>query len=189
MRPAMRDAEIALLASVMRCSSRYVEFGAGGSTVLASRLVADSVISIDSSREWLHKVEVACSGGDGIMPTRLHADIGPIRALGYPDGNGHRHLWANYHTTIWDKCPLAAADALLVDGRFRVACFVQAVLRCHDRALLLMHDFACRPAYHVVRLFAREVARADDLSLFQKLPDLDTDAAESCLRLHAFDPR
>jgi len=188
MRPAMRDTEIALFASVLRCADTYVEFGAGGSSVLAASLVRRSVVCIDSSQAWLDKVSSACVGDDGVRPVTLLADIGPVRALGYPDGLGHRNLWPNYHTGIWERHALADAEVYLIDGRFRVACFLQTVLRCAGQALILFHDFTSRRQYHIVRAFAREVARTDELSLFQRHAQFDVAAAQACLRNHALDP-
>ena len=40
MQPAMRPGEIELFKSVMRCATKYVEFGSGGSTVLAHSMGA-----------------------------------------------------------------------------------------------------------------------------------------------------
>ena len=189
MRPAMRDTEIALLACVLRCSSRYVEFGSGGSSILAAQLVHGEVICIDSSKDWLDKVVVTCVENGFTVPTTLFANIGPVRAFGFPSGTDHAHLWPNYHAEVWGRDRLTDADAYLVDGRFRIACFLQTMLRCDGNAVVLVHDFSSRPQYHVMRAFAREVARADDLSVFQRNIDFDAAAADACLRNHAFDPR
>jgi glycosyltransferase involved in cell wall biosynthesis len=188
MQPAMSPTEIALLKAILRCSSNHVEFGSGGSTVVASQLVSGSIVSIESSSEWVERVTAACRRIGGLEPTILLANIGPIKELGYPRGAEHRHLWNQYHTSVWDRYPLIG-DTYLVDGRFRVACFLQILLHCHSNALILVHDFAGRPEYHVVRGFASEIARVDQLSVFQKRVDLDEAAVRSCFNDYAFDPR
>lgn len=190
MLPAMTAAEITLFTSFLSCSKAYVEFGAGGSSVLASQLVQQSIISIDSSREWLEKIAIACaSGGKRVVPQPMFVDIGPIRDLGYPQGQEHRHLWSDYHTTVWCNSLLSNADLYLVDGRFRVACFLQTIMRCSVQAIILIHDFANRPEYHIVREFATELARAENLSAFQRSPQSRPAAINECIAKYALDPR
>jgi hypothetical protein len=58
----------------------------------------------------------------------------------------------------------------LIDGRFRVACFAQTVLRCSPDAVIGIHDFASRKPYHVVREIAREIASTEDISFFLPAP-------------------
>ncbi len=57
----MEASEQALLETFLRSSRRYMEFGSGGSTVLAAGLVAESVVSVDSSTEWIDRVVAACA--------------------------------------------------------------------------------------------------------------------------------
>jgi len=145
------------------CSSAYLEFGTGGSTVLASSLVKQTIVSIDSSKDWIQKVERACMGAPSarVRPHIEHIDIGPVGGFGYPVGEQHRANWPCYHTQIWTgrNCPLF--DLCLIDGRFRVACFIQALLHCSPETTILVHDFSSRPHYHDIRLFARELARVE----------------------------
>ncbi|MBB5694370.1 hypothetical protein [Muricoccus pecuniae] len=76
----------------------------------------------------------------------------------------------------------------MVDGRFRVACAMQVLLRCRPDAVLVMHDFSSHREYHVVRGFARELAIAEDFSVFQRRPDFDVEKARQTLARYALDP-
>ena len=189
MQPAMLPSEIALFKAVVSCSANYVEFGSGGSSVVACNLVAKTVISIDSSLEWLEKILLQCERAGAIKPQVVLADIGPVKELGYPLGNDNRHLWENYHTSIWSNPALSIGDTYLIDGRFRVACFLQTLLHCNSRSLIFIHDFAIRPEYHVVRKFVRELACSDNLSLFQKEDTFNAEDVKACIADFAFDPR
>jgi hypothetical protein len=171
MSPRMSYIEAALLESCLRCSEIYVEFGTGGSTVLASQLVKRTIISVDSSKEWQNRVAVACEGKESITrPDLILADIGPTREWGYPVGSEDPDSWCIYYTDVWKVRSSRNADLFLIDGRFRVACFLETLRRCMRDSVILFHDFTSRPDYHVVHEVAREVAKAGDLSLFLRRP-------------------
>lgn len=187
--PRMSEAEFRLFENVVRCARRYVEFGAGGSTCLAASLVEGPVVSVDSSTEWLDEVARACASRPGwTQPRLLHADIGPTGDWGRPTDPTTRDRWPGYHEAPWTISGTESADLYMVDGRFRVACAMQVLLRCRPDAVLVMHDFSSRREYHVVRGFARELAIAEDLSVFQRRPDFDVEKARQTLARHAFDP-
>jgi hypothetical protein len=189
MQPPMSDAELALYETLLRSSSNYVEFGSSGSTAVACRLVSTSVISVDSSPAWQLQVARFCRAQHTrLQPNCILADIGPVREFGYPEDDSTRALWANYHTAVWSTPGVSNADAYLIDGRFRVACFLQTLLHARPDALVMIHDFSSRPQYHVIREFAREIAATDQLSVFQRRIDFDTTRAAACLASHADTP-
>lgn len=171
MQPHMSTAEHALLTSLLRSSRNYLEFGSGGSTYRACQLVGESVTSIDSSQAWLNDVALACEGPDcPIKPTLAHVDIGPIGDWGMPTDMSTKDRWPSYYQDIWEKPSVSDTDLYLVDGRFRVACFMQTLLNCRSDALIMIHDFSGRAHYHIVREVAREVAQAEELSVFMPRP-------------------
>jgi hypothetical protein len=176
MQPRMSDAERDLLTAFLRRSRTYLEFGTGGSTVLAAKFVESRITSVDSSVEWLDKVRSACTeAGCKAELDLVFVDIGPTRDWGYPTDSSTASRWPAYHEAVWERPHAREADFCLVDGRFRVACFLQALLHCRPGTPIAIHDFDSRPGYHIARQLAREVAMAEDLSVF--LPRADIDAA------------
>jgi len=172
------------------CSRRYVEFGSGASTVLAAGLVEESVITFDSSRQWLDRVAAACRNNKTrLTPELSFLDIGEIGEWGYPRDETACRCWPIYHSSMWDDPRHAAGDLYLVDGRFRVACCAQIFLHAGDEVLIAFHDYALRPHYHRITDIAREVARANDLSIFARRPDFNPVLARNLLEDHAYDPR
>lgn len=120
----MTTNEISLLSSLLRCAANYLEFGSGGSTVLAASLVKGHVWSVDLSVEWLENVQreinppverVSCE----------HADIGPVGLWGYPLDYSRQAIFPNYYARIWEKLTAKDIDFVLVDGRFRIASFCE----------------------------------------------------------------
>jgi hypothetical protein len=181
----MSDEEAALFLSFARNSRIYVEFGTGGSTILASKHVQGSILSVDSSRNWLDQVRAACATSQ-TRPELIFIDIGPTGEWGYPADPSTKSRWPDYHSAIWKMPRSATADLYFVDGRFRVACFAQIVLHCNPNAIIGIHDFTSRPRYHCVRDIAREIATAGDMSFFRPLPEKEI--AESILRSFYHEP-
>lgn len=182
----MSEPEQALLLAFIRNSQRYVEFGSGGSTVLAAQYVGERIVSVDSDRAWLEKAAAACAP-HRLQPELVAADIGPTGAWGFPTDESTRPRWPGYHEDIWSRPGTAEADLYLVDGRFRVACFAQVILHCGPAAVVGIHDFADRPHYHPVRAIAREIATVERLSFF--LPRLGAETeARALLEAHRFTP-
>jgi hypothetical protein len=103
-----------------------------------------------------------------VAPQMIHADIGPTRKWGHPTDASRD--WAAYHRDVWERPGAADADLFLIDGRFRVACVMQVVLRADPSAVIAVHDYADRAQYHVIGEVAREIARQSTLSLFVARP-------------------
>ncbi len=185
----MTDAEAALFRSFLECSRTYVEFGAGGSTCLAAATQKDAIISVDSSDEWLEKVRSECASRPNAASMHLvKVDIGPTGDWGVPLDAFTRDRWPDYYTTLWANPVSRSADTVLVDGRFRVACFMATLMNCHPGTTVIIHDYASRPHYHVVREVAHEIARAGDLSVFRFSEKTQMPRVREIMEAHAFEP-
>lgn len=186
----MTPDELRMFSGILSRARHYVEFGSGGSTVLAANLVQESIISFDSSREWLDRVAAAChKNNTRLTPELIFLDIGEIGDWGFPKGEAAQARWPDYHSSMWSDPRHAAGDFYLIDGRFRVACCVQVLLHADEEALIAFHDYVSRPHYHRIAEIAREIARVDDLSIFIRRADFDRRAALNLLEDHAYDPR
>ncbi len=188
--PRMSEAELALFRSFVGRARGYVEFGSGGSTFLAAQSGAGFIVSTDSAQAWLDSVRTQCIAAQTpTVPDLIAADIGPTGAWGYPADESRRGSWRRYHELCWERPGTPDADLYMVDGRFRVACAMQVLLRARVGALLAIHDFASREHYHALRRFAREIAIAEDLSVFLVTEERDLPGIALTLAEHAFDPR
>lgn len=170
MQPHMTAAEIALFEQHLRGKASLLEFGCGGSSVVAAKHIA-KIVSVDSDPAWLRNV-AAEPAMAGCYFTPFHADIGPTGAWGYPVGDGRMRDWPRYHAAIW-RALSGSPDVVLVDGRFRVACLLQSLIHGRPDALLLCHDFWNRPHYQSVLRHVDVVARADTLAVLRAKPRLD----------------
>lgn len=131
-----------LTAELGRCTA-YLEFGSGGSTLLADRLGVRTV-TIESDRFYGRTVASVLTGNTvSIVPV----DIGITAEWGWPlfkrPTAARLARWRRYVMSAFD---LISPDLVLVDGRFRTACALEAARRT-DGAVLIVDDYAERPSY------------------------------------------
>lgn len=188
MRPAMTDAETAMLESFLSKSQDYFEFGAGGSTCSASRLVQKTITTLDNSLEWLMRARESCERQGTLLPLIKFADVGPVKELGFPKDERYRNRWPSYPKAVLTLENRSEIDTFLVDGRFRVACFAATMLVARSDAVILVHDYGNRPVYDVMATIGRMISSSDNLAAFVKSPGMSAESAERVLHDYLFDP-
>ena len=102
---------------------------------------------------------------------RLHlhlVDIGKTKAWGFPVDESRKESWKSYPEIVHQLD--GDWDTVLIDGRFRVACVVNVLLRVDPRCRILIHDFWNRNSYHVVLNYLDVVRSVDTLGVFRKRP-------------------
>ena len=77
----------------------------------------------------------------------------------------------------------------LVDGRFRVACALEALARCRPHTILLFHDFWNRTPYHPVLAFTDWLGSCDSLAILRRKAVIDPANFEAVRRLHRLNPQ
>jgi hypothetical protein len=117
-----------------------------------------------------------------------HADIGPVQALGTPLLPRPQQIWRRYHQNIWNSVTARDLDIVLVDGRFRVACACQALLRCKEDTPVLFHDFWDREHYHGILECADILDTAETLAVLRRKTDLDPRRIVSLLEQFSLNP-
>jgi len=194
--PHMIGPELALLQAVGSQRRFIVEFGCGGSTAEWLQHRAERIVSVESDPAWLTQlrdhpdlVDAVASG----RVTLIHADIGPTGPWGQPRGREHIDRWPGYWSAVWESPAIVEADQpvdlVFVDGRFRVACALNAALHIDSGAAIVIHDFAPRPHYHVVLKHLDVVATAESLIVLQRRADFDPARVVDDIARHALDQR
>jgi hypothetical protein len=165
MPPPLSDQLIAL----MRKSSCYLEYGTGGSTVKAVKLGIPVILAVESDAIWLeavrNKIDKLISGSRYQL---MHVDIGPTGAGGYPVSEADWKNYWRYPLEVWESCwsKNLVPDLVLVDGRFRVACFLASILFGQAGCRILVDDYFDRPYYTQVERFTLPVRRIDRAAEF-----------------------
>jgi hypothetical protein len=167
------EAEAFRLHEAYEAARVILEYGSGGSTVLASRLPGKLVFSVESDLNWALELQRKLDRAHLPSPAILyHADIGPTGKWGRPVDESSWRKFHRYPTAIWSEPFFRHPDVILIDGRFRPACFVTACLRISQPVILLFDDYVDRPSYHVVERLAKPVRLIGRMAEFRVEPQI-----------------
>ena len=172
--------------------SHIVEFGCGGSTFLFLEATSAVIDSVDNNKDWVGKISAEPQAAEALSNGRLKicfVDTGPVGKWGFPTDDATRPLWRRYPCAVWDGLRPPAADLVLVDGRFRIACTARALLQPQPPAIIAFHDFWTRlDRYADVLQFLDVGERAGSLAILTPRPGNDRGELERMLRRHLEDP-
>lgn len=175
----MSDNEKALFQKYLGGATSYVEFGAGGSTVLASKFENLKRIDVvESDPGWVEGLQERRDIQESMGSGKLHfhlVDIGPTGAWGHPTDHSAEttnkfHAYSDAGSSIVES---SGTDFILVDGRFRVACFLKTLKASGPRAIIAVHDYLRRPGYHVVEQFADVIEDSETFFVFQRKDNIN----------------
>lgn len=133
-----------------------LEYGSGGSTVMAAEMEGKRIFSVESDRDWAEMMRgwfAQSPPAAGSEVEIVWADIGRTREWGYPRGNGGWRRYAGYPLAVWDRPDFRQPDVVLVDGRFRTGCAMAAAFRTARPLRLFVDDYRRRTQYHAVEEF------------------------------------
>lgn len=125
-------------------SLAYAEFGSGESTVFMASHTLATVRSIETDMDWVRRVEESCPRRVDVV----YVDVGSTGSGGRPTGYERAGHFGYYRAAPFKGG--YSPDFLLIDGRFRVACFAQALLLAKPGTTIVMDDYVSRSRYHVV---------------------------------------
>jgi hypothetical protein len=123
----------------------YAEYGVGQSTDWVHRNTSAMILAVDSSKQWIHKV-IADKSGPRIDARWV--DLGPLGEWGRPLTYKLRDNFVHYVKSPWVRS--ATPDVVLIDGRFRVCCFLTSILHATPDTIIVFDDYIDRPHYHIV---------------------------------------
>lgn len=136
-----------------------LEYGSGGSTVIAGAVPGARVFSVESDADWLQGMERWFAANPPVAEVSLHhANIGPTKEWGNPVNNRKVGLWPGYPHSVWDREDFRQPDIVLIDGRFRLACFLTVLFRTKAPVKVLWDDYTGRPNYHAAERLVKPVA-------------------------------
>lgn len=187
----MTPEERALLRDWSAPCSHIVEFGCGGSTLLFLEATSAIIDSVDNNKDWVERIGTEPPSAEAIRSGRLKlclVDTGPVGKWGFPTDDATRPLWQNYPCAVWDGLRPPAVDLVFVDGRFRIACTVRALLQPQP-AMIAFHDFWTRlDRYADLLRFLDVRGRAGSLGIFAPRQVNDRRTLERMLQQHLEDP-
>jgi hypothetical protein len=174
----------------------YLEYGSGGSTVLANQVVTN-LVSVDSDANFLGEVRRKLGQCDRrAMAKLIHVNIGFTEHWGMPvfTKPTRRRLrrWEEYARAPWRYFRTIGQqpDLVLVDGRFRVACVLESLLSLSplSETQILLDDYAGRPYYEIVEQFA-DIELAGRMAILRPRRLLDRIHVRRLVKQYCGDPR
>ena len=152
----MPEAEAARLAGAYASADVILEYGSGGSTLLASELPGKRVFSVESDKAWAEMMQNLLAQSLPRHGTRVDViwvDVGATGDWGRPmDDAGWRH-YPEYPLAIWQREDFVQPDVVLVDGRFRPGCAMATALCTAKPVTMLVDDYRRRKGYHAIEEF------------------------------------
>lgn len=179
--PYMEEAGLALLRERLARVRTYLEYGSGGSSLMAAKADVRRIYSVDTDKQFLQAVRQRLLA-EGVPRRRfvpVYANIGATGAWGRPKNSKHATLWPRYCAEPWRKLRQAGdePDLILIDGRFRVAAFLMSVLMAKPGCIVLFDDYFIRPYYHVIENHLKPAWQAGRMAEFIVEPLADRDRA------------
>ena len=158
------DEATAWFVAKLRGSTRYLEYGTGGTTYVAAKMGVN-FIAVDSDPYFLKSVrkKIRRDGfAKDVGQTYHYADIGLTGFWGYPlrswNASAKRLEQFRHYSDPPPECFEGGGlpDLVLIDGRFRVACALKALrMLRNDRGWsIVVDDYIGRPQYAVIADFA-----------------------------------
>lgn len=148
-----------------------LEYGSGGSTLIAGDNPAATIFSVESDANWCAMMQRWFDENPPAGRVNLHhADIGETKAWGMPVNNRRVARWPGYPNSVWDREDFQQPDTVLIDGRFRLACFLTVLYRTTAPVRVLWDDYSERTGYHTAETLCPIVARHGRMAEFRVEP-------------------
>ena len=152
-------------------ATTILEYGSGGSAVLAAESGVADVFSVESDANWCANMQRWFQEHPPAGRIHMHwVDIGPTKAWGKPKSNSAFHSWPCYPISVWDRDDFVDPDVVLIDGRFRLACFLTTLMRTKCDVTILWDDYTDRPEYHVAERLLKPVSYVGRMAMFEVTP-------------------
>jgi len=182
--PWMPASVVARLASLLRDSDTYLEYGVGGSTLLAARSGPGTLIGVESDGRFLAAVGDAIErASEKIIWHPVYVDLGPTTYLGFPKTLRMRGQWCSYPLAPWQLG--LSPDLVLIDGRFRLACAIATAAHAAPGTLVVFDDYLTRPWYWRATNYLDLVEKVGRAAIFRVRATRDpglSDAIKSAAR-------
>lgn len=160
--------EWSLLTEALSGANAYLEFGCGLSTEFVSKSYGCRIRSVETSADWVALVQERVRDDVEI----LHIDLGAVTGWGTPATYDHREYFVRYFEAGFDGG--FDPDVILVDGRFRVACFLSALLLAGPGTKIIFDDYPMRPHYQIVEEILEPESISSRQALFVRPNSIDS---------------
>ena len=132
----------------------YGEYGCGLSSKWMLKNTNCKVISVDSSKEWVEKIKTENKKYESRLKIN-HVDLGKVRRWGFPISYDNYKNFPDYTDYIWKQ--QEKPRLVLIDGRFRVCCFLTSLKFAEPGTKIIFDDYVNRPYYHFIEKYVLRI--------------------------------
>ena len=141
----------------------YGEYGCGKSTKWVLNNTSFQVIAVDTSSDWVKAVQNDNQSNNDRFDIH-HSNLGAIGGWGRPLSYDKQNDFSDYTDYVW--CQNKKPTLVLVDGRFRVCCFLTSLKFAEEGTKILFDDYTNRPYYHFIEKYVPRVRECGRQCLF-----------------------
>jgi hypothetical protein len=167
-KPSMDEGGFRFFDHTLSYTNCLLEYGSGGSTLYAANIKqVKKIISVDTSQEWVVKV---CNSISSIETEVFidYCDVGPVGDWGVPINREKSADFWQYMVRPWQiaNANNLVPDAILIDGRFRVASFLYSLLSARIGTVIMFDDYFDREHYFVVEKYCKLCEKHGRMGVF-----------------------
>ena len=143
----------------------YFEYGCGKSTEYVYKYSNCNIYSVDTDQDWVKKIQQLTNGEKEKRLTIDWIDVGNVENWGYPITYAKRKYFFNYANNFYKKN--CKPDLVLIDGRFRIFCFLTTLKKAPSGTKIIFDDYTNRPLYHIAEEFSPVLEKCGRQALFE----------------------
>lgn len=159
------DGDDFLFKSLIKDVKIYFEYGSGLSTIYVYKNSNCKIFTVDTSKLWVKKIKKLTLSQKSDRLNIKWVNVGDVGDWGYPKSFIMRENFLVYANWFWKKNQ--SPDLVLIDGRFRVFCFLTTLKYAPQGTKILFDDYLTRPFYHLVEEFLPVIDRCGRQVLFE----------------------
>lgn len=191
--PHFDDDTKLMFSELISKSKCYLEYGSGGSTLYSlKKSNVSHVYSVESDAVFTNTLLNVLTEGERSRLSLVAIDLGETGPWGFPVDESGAHSYWSYPSSVWEMIARLDnyPDLILIDGRFRVACFLISLLHAREDTVIIFDDFYDRDHYEIVQKYLDVTERAGRSAIFRTGTPLRPDAEYiSQLLKYVLDPR
>jgi predicted O-linked N-acetylglucosamine transferase (SPINDLY family)/glycosyltransferase involved in cell wall biosynthesis len=140
-----------LVINTYSSANTILEYGTGGSTIIAANMTGKTVYGVENDREWAANMSRVIEKENFANKPLIHyVDIGETGKWAKPLNKDKWKSYPSYATSIWKHEEFQDPDVVLIDGRLRTSCLLWVLKKAKKKTTVLFDDYKERPYYHVV---------------------------------------
>lgn len=164
-------AAAALLQAEYERAASILEYGSGGSTVLAGEMPGKTVFSVENDHGWAMAMRRWFEENPPVSAVTVHHEgVGRTKRWGRLVDDRAWKRWHRYPLGVWELEGFVHPDVVLIDGRFRYACLLSTLFRIERDVVVLFDDYTARANYQRVEAFVKPVEIVDRMARFELSP-------------------